>query len=99
MIDDIYEFSEAQGFEIDTIIQEGGAGQVEINLLHGDPLAVADQAFLFKYAAKEIAIQHGLNAVFMAKPIAGEPGSAVMVKVNAPSAMVAGTSRLGMSAA
>jgi tRNA A37 methylthiotransferase MiaB len=25
-----------------------------------------DQAFLFKYAAKEVAIQHGLNAVFMA---------------------------------
>ena len=26
MIDDIYDFAEAQGFEIDTIIQEGGAG-------------------------------------------------------------------------
>ena len=37
VIDDIYDFAEAQGFEIDTIIQEGGAGQVEINLLHGDP--------------------------------------------------------------
>ena len=35
VIDDIYDFSEAQGFEIDTIIQEGGAGQVEINFLHG----------------------------------------------------------------
>jgi glutamine synthetase len=32
---------------------------------------------LFKYAAKEIAIQHGLNAVFMAKPIGGAPGSSM----------------------
>jgi glutamine synthetase len=32
VIDDIYDFAEAQGFEIDGILQEGGAGQVEINL-------------------------------------------------------------------
>jgi glutamine synthetase len=45
--------------------------------MHGDPVAVADQAFLFKYAAKEIALKHGLNAVFMAKPIAGAAGSSM----------------------
>jgi glutamine synthetase len=38
---------------------------------------VADQAFLFKYTAKEIAIQYGLNAVFMAKPIALDQGSSM----------------------
>ena len=68
---------EGLGVQTDTWIHEVGASQFEINLLHGDPLAVADQAFLFKYAAKEIAIQHGLNAVFMAKPIAGAPGSSM----------------------
>ena len=65
------------GVQSDTWIHEVGSTQFEINLVHGDPLAVADQAFLFKYAAKEIAIQHGLNAVFMAKPIAGAPGSSM----------------------
>ena len=54
-----------------------GENQYEINLLHGDPVAVADQAFLFKTAAREIALQHGLNAVFMAKPIAGQAGSSM----------------------
>jgi glutamine synthetase len=68
---------EGLGVQSDTWIHEVGTTQFEINLLHGDPLAVADQAFLFKYAAKEIAIQHGLNAVFMAKPIAGSPGSSM----------------------
>ena len=63
--------------QADTWIHEVGATQYEINLVHGDPVAVADQAFLFKYVAKEIAIQHGLNAVFMAKPIAGASGSSM----------------------
>ena len=65
------------GVQADTWIHEVGATQYEINLMHGDPVAVADQAFLFKYAAKEIAIQHGLNAVFMAKPISGAQGSSM----------------------
>jgi glutamine synthetase len=65
------------GVQADTWIHEVGATQYEINLMHGDPVAVADQAFLFKYAAKEIAIKHGLNAVFMAKPISGAPGSSM----------------------
>ena len=45
VIDDIYDFAEAQGFEIDGILQEGGAGQVEINLRHGDPVKLADEIF------------------------------------------------------
>ena len=48
VIDDIYDFAEAQGLEIGAIIQEGGAGQIEINLQHGDPLKLADEVFYFK---------------------------------------------------
>jgi glutamine synthetase len=69
--------TDALGINADTWIHEVGLSQYEINLVHGDPLALADQAFLFKYAAKEIAITHGMNAVFMAKPIAGQPGSSM----------------------
>ena len=65
------------GVQADTWIHEVGPSQYEINLVHGDPLAMADQAFLFKYAAKEVAIQNGLNAVFMAKPISGAAGSSM----------------------
>ena len=32
IIDDIYDFAEKQGLEIDTIIQESGTSQLEINL-------------------------------------------------------------------
>jgi glutamine synthetase len=68
---------DALGINADTWIHEVGLSQYEVNLVHGDPLALADQAFLFKYATKEIAIKHGLNAIFMAKPITGQPGSSM----------------------
>jgi glutamine synthetase len=68
---------EAVGVRADTWIHEVGLTQYEINLVHGDALTVADQAFLFKVAAKEIARRHGMQAVFMAKPIQGQPGSSM----------------------
>ncbi len=79
VIDDIYEFAEIQGIEIDGITQEGGAGQLEINLRHGDPVKLADQVFYFKRLIREAALKHNCFATFMAKPIEGEPGSAMHV--------------------
>ncbi len=79
VIDDIYDFAEAQGFFIDGILQEGGAGQVEINLAHGDPIALADEIFYFKRLIREAALRHDCFATFMAKPIQDEPGSAMHV--------------------
>ena len=79
VIDDIYDFAEAQGFEIDGITQEGGAGQLEINLVHGDPVKLADEVFYFKRLIREAAMRHDCYATFMAKPIADEPGSAMHI--------------------
>ncbi|HCQ59240.1 glutamine synthetase family protein [Sulfitobacter sp.] len=79
VIDDIYDFAEAQGFEIDGITQEGGAGQLEINLQHGDPVRLADEVFYFKRLIREAAMRHECYATFMAKPIADEPGSAMHI--------------------
>jgi len=79
VIDDIYDFAEAQGFEIDGITQEGGAGQLEINLLHGDPIKLADEVFYFKRLIREAALRHDCFATFMAKPIQEEPGSSMHI--------------------
>ena len=79
LIDDIYHFSEAQGLEIDTLIHEEGAGQLEINLRHGDPIELADQVFMFKRTIREAALKHDTYATFMAKPIQGQPGSAMHI--------------------
>ncbi|TNB49171.1 glutamine synthetase [Martelella lutilitoris] len=79
LIDDIYHFCEAQGLEIDTLIHEEGPAQLEINLRHGDPLELADQVFYFKRTIREAATKHGTFATFMAKPMQGQPGSAMHI--------------------
>jgi glutamine synthetase len=79
LFDDIYQFCEDQDIEIDTLIHEDGPAQMEINLIHGHPLDLADQAFLFKRTAREAALRHKMYATFMAKPHAKEPGSAMHI--------------------
>ncbi len=79
IVDDIYEFAELQYLKIDTIIQEGGAAQLEINLVHGDPVNLADQVFLFKRTIREAAFKHNCYATFMAKPLEHQPGSAMHI--------------------
>ena len=79
LFDDIYHFSEAQDLEIDTLIHEEGAAQMEINLRHGHPLVLADQVFQFKRTIREAALRHDMYATFMAKPMSTEPGSAMHI--------------------
>lgn len=79
LFEDVYDYCEAQDIEIDTLIHEMGAAQMEINLLHGDPLVLADQAFLFKRTMREAALQHDVYATFMAKPMEDQPGSAMHI--------------------
>lgn len=79
LFEDIYDYCEAMGLDIDTLIHEVGAGQMEINFLHGDALDLADKVFFFKRTLREAALRHNMYATFMAKPMAGEPGSAMHV--------------------
>lgn len=76
---DLYQALETLEIKGDTFVHELGPSQFEINLKHGDALELADQTFLFKYALREIGLQHGLYAVCMAKPIAGAPGSSMHI--------------------
>ena len=78
-INEVYEYCELQRIEIDTISQEMGPAQFELNFLHGHPVDLADQVFLFKRTVREVAIKHGMRATFLAKPMEGEPGSALHV--------------------
>lgn len=77
LIEELYEFAEKARLEIDTLIHESGAGQLEINFQHGDPLELADQVLLFKRVIRQVALRHGIYATFMAKPMQHQPGSAM----------------------
>jgi glutamine synthetase len=72
-------FCEVHNLGVETLIHEAGAGQMEINFNHGEPLELADRVFLFKRAVRETALRHGIFATFMAKPMEMEPGSAMHI--------------------
>ena len=76
-VEDMYDFADQQKLDVDTLIHENGAAQLEINFNHGDPLAMADQVFVFKRTVRETAQRYGMYATFMAKPMQREPGSAL----------------------
>ncbi len=82
LFEDIYRYCEQMGLNVDTLIHEIGAGQMEINFFHGAPLPLADEVFFFKRTVREAALRHDMYATFMAKPIAGEPGSSMHVHQN-----------------
>ncbi len=78
--DEVYAACKAFGIPADAAISEGGAGQFEINLLHGpDPVAVADNAVFFKRIVKGVAKKQGVAASFMPKPYLDQAGSGLHV--------------------
>jgi glutamine synthetase len=79
LFEDVYDYCEAQEIGIDSLIHEEGVAQVEMNFNHGDPLALADQTFLFKRTVRHAALGHDIYATFMAKPYEQEPGSAMHI--------------------
>ncbi|MGF1476065.1 MAG: glutamine synthetase family protein [Geminicoccaceae bacterium] len=79
IFEDVYDWCERQEIDIDTLSHEAGVAQMEINFHHGDPLALADQAFLFKRTLRQAALKHGIYATFMAKPMEREPGSSMHI--------------------
>ncbi len=78
-INDVYKYCEAQDISIDTLSQEMGPAQFELNFLHGNALDLADQVFLFKRTVREVAIAHEMHATFLARPISEEAGSALHI--------------------
>lgn len=67
------------GIDVAFSESEWGYGQWEVNLLHHDPLQMADRQLLLKLAVKDIADGCGLSATFMAKPHSHDVGSSCHV--------------------
>ena len=82
IIEAMYDYCEVQQLDVDTLIHESGLAQMEVNFLHGDALDLADQVFVFKRTMRETALRNGVFATFMAKPMEGEPGSALHIHQN-----------------
>jgi glutamine synthetase len=63
------------GFEIEAAHHEVAPGQHEIDFKYDEAIKTADSISTFKLVVKRVALQHGLHATFMPKPVAGINGS------------------------
>jgi glutamine synthetase len=79
----VTEAAAVQGLPVCGAVAEYGIGQYEVNLRHvADPLLAADHAVLLKRLIKGVARSLGVEATFMAKPFASQPGSGLHVHVS-----------------
>lgn len=70
------------GIQVTAANREFSPGQFELNLRHEPALVAGDNAFLFKEAVKELALDEGLFASFMAMPFAEHSGSSCHLHVS-----------------
>ncbi len=66
---------ESMGISVEFSHHEAGPGQNEIDLRYADALTTADNLMTFRTVVKEVALEHGVFASFMPKPLADHPGS------------------------
>jgi len=68
---------ERMGISVEFSHHEVAPSQHEIDLRYADALTMADNIMTFRLVVKETALQRGIYATFMPKPIEGEWGSAM----------------------
>lgn len=66
---------ESMGISVEFSHHEAGPGQNEIDLRYADALTMADNIMTFRTVIKEVALEQGLFASFMPKPLVDGPGS------------------------
>lgn len=80
---ELWDVCDVLGVPLEGAISEFAPGQVELTLKHKpDALEAADDALRYKRAAKGVALRHGCEATFMAKPWADQAGNGFHVHVS-----------------
>lgn len=82
-LDEVQDGALAMAIPAETTIAEYGPAQFEMTLRHqADALKAMDQAILFKRLVKGVALKHGMQATFMAKPHTRESGSGLHIHLS-----------------
>ncbi len=76
---DIVVVLEAMGFEVEAAHHEVAPGQHEIDFKYTEVVDGADKVATFRFVVKKVALDHGLHATFMPKPLFGVNGSGMHV--------------------
>jgi len=81
--DDLYAACDEQDLPLESGISEYAPGQFEFTLRHkADVLRATDDAVMYKRLVKGVAMQHGFEATFMAKPFADSAGNGMHLHVS-----------------
>lgn len=83
LLREVVDTCRAQGVPAGTALSEYGPSQWEVNLHHvPDAVLACDHAIRFKRIVKGVALRHGVEATFMAKPYRDMAGSGTHVHVS-----------------
>lgn len=78
-IDEIMQTAHEMGIELESVNSEYDDGQFELTLRYDEAVRAADDAFLFKVMARDVAAKRGHLLAFMGKPITERGGSGIHV--------------------
>lgn len=81
-IDEIMTTAADAGLRLESVNSEYDNGQFELTMRYDSALVAADEAFLFKVMAKEVAARNGMLLTFMGKPINDRGGSGLHVNLS-----------------
>jgi glutamine synthetase len=81
-IQEIMETALEMGLELESVNSEYDDGQFELTLRYGAALIAADDAFLFRVMAREVAARRGYLLSFLGKPITERGGSGIHVNLS-----------------
>ncbi|MHB0911983.1 MAG: glutamine synthetase family protein [Armatimonadota bacterium] len=73
---------EEMGIEVESSHHEVAPSQHEIDLRYTDALTMADNVMTYRLVVKEVAMQHGVYATFMPKPLYGQNGSGMHTQMS-----------------
>jgi glutamine synthetase len=81
-IDQIMSMAVECDLKLESVNSEYDNGQFELTLRYDDAMKIADDTFLFKVMAREVAARNGMLLTYMGKPINGRGGSGFHVNLS-----------------
>jgi len=82
LLDAIWQACDAADIPLESVNSEYDTPQFEFTLRYSDALSAADNGFLFKVLAREVAHRYGLLMTFMGKPLSDRGGSGLHFNIS-----------------
>lgn len=82
VIDEIWRTADESALQLESVNSEYDNGQFELTLRYADALRAADEAFLFKLLAREVAARRGYLLTFLGRPFTDRGGSGLHLNLS-----------------